>query len=198
MAYAMTTQGVKDFIAFLGDKGLLNPNSASGIRTACDKVFSALDEDEKLNLAELDVDQAIRRFMNKNPGVLSPDSANVYRSRIERALSMLKSYNANPTGFKVGGGRKLVNTSPGEKKQASANGKRSSDTTHNKQTSDINTEVPQDRRQTDIKPQSSVSLSFPLRPDFVAQFIVPKDLTLKEAKRLGAYFEVLAVDFEPG
>jgi hypothetical protein len=31
----------------------------------------------------------------------------------------------------------------------------------------------------------------------MAQFILPKDLTLKKAKKLAAYFEVLSVDFNP-
>lgn len=44
---------------------------------------------------------------------------------------------------------------------------------------------------------AGLPLPFPLRPDFVAQLVVPRDLTTAEAKRLGAFLLTLASDYEP-
>jgi hypothetical protein len=43
----------------------------------------------------------------------------------------------------------------------------------------------------------SIALGYPLRPDLLAQVVVPRDLTLEEARRMGAFLVTLAVDFRP-
>jgi hypothetical protein len=43
-----------------------------------------------------------------------------------------------------------------------------------------------------------VALSFPVRPGFLAQVMVPADLTVDEARRMGAFLLTLAPDFRPG
>jgi hypothetical protein len=109
MAYSMTANGLKDFLGYLSEKGLLNANSAGGMKTACDKVLSVLSEEERNDLGSLDIDLAIQRFMNKNPNALTPDSASVYRSRISRAISLLADFNANSTGFRIQSARRSPN-----------------------------------------------------------------------------------------
>jgi hypothetical protein len=42
-----------------------------------------------------------------------------------------------------------------------------------------------------------VPLSYPIREDFLAQLIVPRDITMDEARRLGAFIATLAKDFKP-
>jgi hypothetical protein len=46
-------------------------------------------------------------------------------------------------------------------------------------------------------PPSGLPLSYPLRSDFLAQVVIPRDLTLSEAKRLGAFLLTIAVDYQP-
>jgi len=41
-------------------------------------------------------------------------------------------------------------------------------------------------------------LSFPIRPGFLAQVLVPADLTVDEARRMGAFLLTLAPEFRPG
>jgi hypothetical protein len=36
-----------------------------------------------------------------------------------------------------------------------------------------------------------------LRPDQLAQVIIPRNLTVEEARRMGAFLVTLAVDFRP-
>jgi hypothetical protein len=45
--------------------------------------------------------------------------------------------------------------------------------------------------------RSGISLDFPLRDDFLAQVIVPRDLKVNEARRLCAFVMTLAGDYEP-
>lgn len=40
----------------------------------------------------------------------------------------------------------------------------------------------------------SLVLSFPLRPNYLAQIVVPRDLTTREAERLRKFIESLAVN----
>jgi hypothetical protein len=44
---------------------------------------------------------------------------------------------------------------------------------------------------------NSMSLEYPLRSDLLAQVVVPRDLTVEEAQRMGAFLLTLAVDFKP-
>ena len=198
MAYPVSAIGVKEFLEFLVSKGELNQNTAGGLKTACEKVFSALDDSERANLKDLDVPQAVRRFVNKNPKALAPSSIGVYQARVTRALELLDRFNKDPGSFKPSsaaqntqaarqprpqnGSRKLDKKAPTPQRARASDSQQYSDS--------ANAHVVHGA-------SSAVNLSFPLRQDFVAQFIVPRDLTVKEAKRLGAYFMTLAIDFEP-
>jgi hypothetical protein len=196
MSYAQTTAGISSFLAFLSDKGLVPQGASSAMRTACDRVFSALSVEEQQNLAGVDVDAAVRRFINKNPGALSPASANVYRSRVHRALEMLQRYNSDPAGFKPEQSKKQTAPTPNDAKPAKNGGSK----TQRRQAGNMKSSDGGDAAFTSTSPSvvtGSVTLTLPLRVDFVAQFIVPRDLTSKEAKRLGAYFATVAIDYEP-
>ena len=99
MGYAYTADGLKEFIGYLTEKGMLNSNTAGGMRTAVEKVLSALDEDERQNLKGLDAREAVMRFVNKNPKALNPESIGVYRSRLQKSLEMLGRFNTDPSNF---------------------------------------------------------------------------------------------------
>ena len=47
------------------------------------------------------------------------------------------------------------------------------------------------------QPSNSMALDYPLRSDLLAQVVVPRDLTVAEAERMGAFLLTLAVDFRP-
>jgi hypothetical protein len=44
---------------------------------------------------------------------------------------------------------------------------------------------------------SGLSIPFPIRPEFLAQVVIPRDITVDEARRLGAFILTLAADFKP-
>lgn len=45
---------------------------------------------------------------------------------------------------------------------------------------------------------ASLCYDYPLRPDFLAQLVVPRDISRAEAKRLCAFIETLAIPAESG
>jgi hypothetical protein len=194
MAYPLTAAGVGSFLNYLSDKGLVPQPGAASMRTACDRIFSALSPDEQQNLAGLDVASAVQRFMNKNPGALSPESAGVYRSRVHRALEMLGRYNADPVAFRPEASKRNGGSTPGESRPTAT-----TRASQRKRPVAASTDEGTPEAQKHHLPLvvGSVTLTLPLRPDFVAQFIVPRDLTTKEAKRLGAYFQTIPMDYEP-
>jgi hypothetical protein len=194
MAYPLTTAGVGKFLNYLSDKGLVSQPGAASMRTACDRIFSALSPDEQQNLAGLDVASAVQRFMNKNPGALSPESAGVYRSRVHRALEMLSRYNADPVAFRPEASKRNGSSAPGDSRSSAA-AKPPQKKRPLAASADESTTEAQKHHLPPVV--GSVTLTLPLRPDFVAQFIVPRDLTTKEAKRLGAYFQTIPMDYEP-
>jgi hypothetical protein len=194
MSYPLTAAGVGKFISYLADKGLVPTLTAASMRTACDRIFSALSIDEQQNLAGLDVAAAVQRFMNKNPGVLSPDSAGVYRSRVQRTLEMLGRYNADPVGFRPEVAKPRSNGATANDGRAASVPRQ---TRKRQPSAPPPGETPEPTRQPTPAVVGAVTLTLPLRPDFVAQFIVPRDLTTKEARRLGAYFLTIPIDYEP-
>ena len=196
MTYPLTATGVGSFVGYLADKGLVPLATTASMRTACDRIFSALSLDEQQNLAGLDVAAAVQRFMNKNPGVLSPESAGVYRSRVLRTLEMLGRYNADPVGFRPEVTKQRLNgTTSNDGRATSAS--RPSTLRKRQPATTPPSEPPEPPKHLTPAVVGAVTLTLPLRPDFVAQFIVPRDLTTKEARRLGAYFLTIPIDYEP-
>lgn len=62
-------------------------------------------------------------------------------------------------------------------------------------------DVRQSKAASDLKglaTPTSLVLPFPLRPDFAAQIILPRDMTKAEADRLCAFIQALALPVTPG
>ena len=194
MAYPYTVTGAREFLDYLMDKGLLNTNTGGGMKSACEKVFSVLDENEKQSLRGLNVESAVKRFANKNPGVLSPDSLGVYRSRVQKVLELLEKFNLDPANFKLNAPRAKTSEATNGPKKTSA--RRDMSQQEKSGAERANEHVPSIHHEETHK-SNAVTLMFPLRPDFIAQFVMPKDLNLREAKKLAAYFELIAIDYEP-
>ena len=192
MGYAYTADGLKEFIGYLTEKGMLNSNTAGGMRTAVEKVLSALDEDERQNLKGLDAREAVMRFVNKNPKALNPESIGVYRSRLQKSLEMLGRFNTDPSNFRVNSNAKAKGPEgPVKSKSAQKNGKQDASTGAFAK----NVVAPQ--AGTDESQRvKSVTLTFPLREDFMVQLVIPKDLRMREAKKLAAFLELLTNDPE--
>ena len=170
------------FIEFVVDKGLVNASTAQGWRVATGKVLEELPPEARADVRRIDVDAVFRAFLNRNPGRLSPVSVGEYRRRVGRAIEEFVkwveapgSYGMRPAWSGRGDGRPRMRPAP----------------------------APRDRerepeRSAESGELAGIALNYPLRPGFLAQVTVPRDLTVDEARRMGAFLLTLAPDFKPG
>ena len=167
------------FIDFVVDKGLVNSSTAQGWRVATGKVLEDLSPEAMADVRSIDVDGVFRAFLNRHPGRLSPVSVGEYRRRVGRAIEEFVKWVEDPGGY---GARSATWQGRGDGR---ARGR-----------------VSPPSRERDHRPEpapaSGIALSYPLRPGFLAQVMVPRDLTVDEARRMGAFLLTLAPDFKPG
>ena len=165
-------------------KGLMKTNTAGGLKAACTRILDDLADTD--DVRKVDVNTAVIRYNNRNPGILSPNSLAEYQRRVARAIADFVSWVEDPIAFKprtrgasVKNGRKTENSSGGRPAPAPRE------------------ESPAVHVQPSALVLPGLSLSYPLRPDFLAQVVIPRDLTAEEARRLGAFLLTLAADFRP-
>ncbi|HUR93427.1 MAG TPA: hypothetical protein VMY76_02515 [Gemmatimonadales bacterium] len=186
------------FIEFVVDKNLVHPATAQGWRVATTKVLADIPPEGTADVRRIDVDVTFRAFLHRTPGRLSPASVGEYRRRVSRAIDEFVRWVEDPgnyafrgSGRARGEARRRAQASPADipaadrptsivpPQNASGSGGRSS--------ADIRFPLP----------RGGISLEYPLRPDVLAQVVVPRDLTVEEARRMGAFLVTLAVDFRP-
>jgi hypothetical protein len=165
------------FIDFVVEKGLVNSSTAQGWRVATNKVLQDLSAVDRADVRRIEVDVVFRAFLNRNPGRLSPVSVGEYRRRVGRAIEEFVKWVENPGGY---GARSAA-------WQARADARPR-----------LRSPSPRDRDRGPEPPGAGIALSYPLRPGFLAQVTVPRDLTVDEARRMGAFLLTLAPDFKPG
>ncbi len=164
------------FIDFVVEKGLVNSSTAQGWRVATNKVLEELSPADRADVRRIDVDGVFRGFLNRNPGRLSPVSVGEYRRRVGRAIEEFVKWVENPGGY---GSRSAA-------WQARLDARPR-----------LRTPSLRDRERP-APLAAGIALNYPLRPGFLAQVTVPRDLTVDEARRMGAFLLTLAPDFKPG
>ena len=167
------------FIDYVVEKNLVNPSTAQGWRVATTKVLVELSPEDRVDVRRIDVDATFKQFLNRNPGRLSPASTGEYRRRVGRAIEEFLSWMENPAGY---GSRTAAWTA------------RSDRSPRPRARVAPRSEVPPAPEPAET---GGVALSFPVRPGFLAQVVVPTDLTVEEARRMGAFLLTLAPDFRP-
>lgn len=169
--------GLARFIEFVVDKGLVHPATAQGWRVSTSKVLEALSGEEAEDVRRIDVETTFRAFLNRNPGRLSPASVGEYRRRVGRAIEEFVRWVGDPGAYSVRPpARARVESRPRVEPAAAERSAR--------------TRPPEGA-------PTGIALHYPLRPDLLAQVVVPRDLTVEEARRMGAFLVTLAVDFKP-
>jgi hypothetical protein len=176
------------FIEASISKGRLNKNTGTGIRAACKKILEQVGPDE--DVSGLDVTAAVFQYNNRHPNELSAESLRVYESRVRGAIDSFVQSVKNPTGYTLPGktnGAKAVKSS----------GKKAQDKGLNvaePASAEVPTSPGAPQTVRAAATETSLALPFPLRPNFLAQVVVPRDLTREEAKRLAAFLDALAQD----
>lgn len=180
-----TKSNILKFIDFQIGKGLVNVNTGGARKAACNKILEAFGDDD--DLSAVDVRSEVLKFNNRHPGQLSPESLGTYEKRVAATLDEFKKWAANPTGYKGVIGRGITN---GEKKEKKVPPKSMGTT----DVTVIDQPPAPKSMPTSAVTDTSLMMPFPLRPQFLAQIIIPRDLTKDEATRLCAFIQALVVE----
>lgn len=190
------------FIEFVVDKNLVHPATAQGWRVATSKVLEDLPAAAEADVRQVDVEATFRLFLNRYPGRLSPASVGEYRRRVSRAIEEFVRWVEDPGGYAFKGAQRPARPESRRRLEAaqSANG-----TTARTTANHLAGGAPRRQGQTsDAHPAPAwpssaegIALQYPLRADLLAHVVVPRDLTVEEARRMGAFLVTLAVDFKP-
>jgi hypothetical protein len=170
------------FIEFVVAKGLVHPATAQGWRVATSKVLEDLTPAEGEDVRRIDVEATFKGFLNRYPGRLSPASVGEYRRRVGRAIEEFVRWMEDPGSYAF--------RSPPRPAKADTRRRAEADSAFPSVTR------PRPSNPALARPDG-IALEYPLRPDLLAQVVVPRDLTVEEAHRMGAFLVTLAVDFKP-
>ena len=182
----LSSSALLRFLDIASDQGMYNSNTVAGYRSAVTKILGALSDDETADVTQIDLDNAVRRFNNLNPGALTPESMRAYRSRLAKAISAFTNYQSNPMSFKPGAAQKenaKRELTAAKRSKTPKKGTKTPVASAQEQTHDLSTAV------------SRLTLTYPLREDFLVQIAIPRDLKTQEALRLGAFLKTLCADF---
>jgi hypothetical protein len=156
------------------DKGVMNRNTAAGMRAACAQVLSILEKWESVNVRGIDVEDLLVRFQTLKKKDFKPAVLETYKRRFRQAHASYLAYLDDPGSWKP---RTLERT--GDKTDSD----RQLAATHS-----LRHEIPL---------AGLVEYPFPLRDGLTARLVLPRDMNMSEVKRLSAFMATLTIDFDP-
>lgn len=178
-----------DFLDYLAKKGLVNSNTIVSRKAASNKMLGILSPGEAADLRHVDLEQLATRFANLKGKDYSPQSLQVYKSRVATSLDDFFRYKENPANFKMSASsKKHILARPVAGRSASGV---SASGVKNKRglVPEIgrNEARTVDRIQPTMISASTVNFPVPLRPDCVVHINgLPVDLTKAEAAKIAA------------
>jgi molybdenum cofactor biosynthesis enzyme MoaA len=174
------------FLDYVSKEDLIKFQTVRGWRTSASKLMMDLSEAEDADIRTVDLDLAIRKTVNRDSIALSPQSLKTYRHRVLIAINEFIKYQSDPNGYEPqylnGQSRTKSNGENGVRQEQAKQVKLPSS---DKQDREI------------VHVSSGLTLSYPLRTDFLAQIVIPRDLNTTEAKRLAGFLLTIAVDYKP-
>lgn len=170
-------------------QGLVNANTGGGWKAACGRILEDVADTD--DIRSIDFKTAVVRYNNKHPGELSPNSLREYERRLGVITKEFVSYTSDPARYKPRSrGPALGNGKNDEAKQGSGPRPKTA------QRAEQQAALPEAPSRPAVA--AGLSLEFPMRPDFLAQVVVPRDMKVDEARRFSAFIMTLASDFSPG
>ena len=186
------------FIEFVVAKGLVNPSTAQGWRVATTKVLEELTPEELADVRRIDTEATFRAFLHRHPGRLSPASVGEYRRRVGRAIEEFVRWVDDPGSYGTPGSTGARGgESGGSRRRRSRGGAQAASATAESAVNGQQAAGPAGRPLSPARPRDGLALEYPLRPGFLAQVVVPPDLTVDEARRMGAFLLTLSPDYKP-
>lgn len=191
---ALNKAGLIQFVEMITTKGWINANTGGGWKAAVNRILADTDPNE--DVRKIDVPTAIRRYNNLNPGELAPASLLQYEKRIKQAITEYQSYVADPTKYKAPA-RPISLSQPKKTEKADKASMPARPQTNGAITDGTVVEQLAPSQPPQPKPlylatEANLVLPFPLRPDYLAQVVIPRDMTKDEATRLCAFIQALA------
>src|SRR5712691_7782138 len=171
-----TSKALVEHWNWASDKGLMNKNTAYGLRAACSQVLSVLENWESADVKTLKVDDVLIRFQNLKKKDFKPQVLETYKRRFRQAVSSYISYLKEPGSWKPNS----VERAPRQERNSTG-------------AQDVEPTV---TTRGQIPASSLVDYPFPLRDGQIVRLILPRDLKSAEVKRLSAFISTLAVDGE--
>ncbi len=184
MSLDFTKAALLRFCDTVGRQGLVNANTATAWLGACTRILEDVADGD--DVRALDLASAVTRYNNRHSGELSPSSLKEYQRRSELARSQFISYVNDPTGYK-GYGRGLPK----------ANGDRRPRPERSAIKKSVGEPTKKDLAEPHRQGTSGLSLEFPMRADFLAQVVIPRDMKVVEARRFSRFILTLAQDYQP-
>ena len=181
---AGTVAGLFQFLDYLVDKGYAPSGTVRPWRIASRKVFEAMEEADGTSILDIDVDDYMDRFANKERHKYKAESIAAYRTRFRRAMEGYRAYLTEGSEWKP----------PSIPTRASRT--RSGPTRNGPITaedaitlSDTATVMP-----VAATPSTLLDYPFPLSTGDLAHLRLPRGLTPKDAERIGAFVKTLALE----
>jgi hypothetical protein len=184
-----SAEALMDFLDYLSKKGLVNSNTIISRKAASNKMLAILSPGEAADLRQVDLDQLATRFANLKGKGYSPQSLQVYKSRVATSLEDFFRYKENPANFKVGstarktasGGFSLARSALSGKLTVSRGKKSAERPVARTEAQDV------ERAQPTMISAATINFPVPLRPNCVVQINgLPVDLTKAEAAKIAA------------
>jgi hypothetical protein len=160
-------------------KGLMNTNTAAGLRGACLQVLGVFGDDWKeKDISTIDIEDVLARFTNLRKKDFKPAVLEAYKARFRKAVTSYNEYLRDPGGWKPSVQEKSVSSErrPRTKRNEAAGRTVDSD--------EIARAVATD----------AVDYNFPLRPGVMARLILPPNLTKDDVSRLTTFMSMLVMD----
>lgn len=186
MAANYSKEAFFGFLDYLSDRDLIKYQTLRGWRSAASKLLSDLSNAEESDIRTVDIELAVHRAANRDQGSVSSQSLKTYQQRITTAIQEFIEWRTDPVGYQARASRQANRT------------KRSGEGAHSPDRIKVTNVTSSDKHDREIpSSHSGLTLSYPLRSDFLAQVVIPRDLNIAEAKRLGAFLLTIAVDYQP-
>jgi hypothetical protein len=167
-----------DHWSWAADKGVMNRNTAAGLRAACVQVLGVVDDPEQVNVANLDVEDLLTRFQNLRKQRFKPQVLEAYKRRFRNAVKSYKEYLENPGTWR-----------PVSQERSGGGERRPRPST----AAESNTVTAEPKHSNAVAGPGSEEYRLPLRPSVMARLILPVDLTRDEATRIKAFVDMLVV-----
>jgi hypothetical protein len=162
------------------DKGLMNKNTAAGLRAACTQVLGALENWQDVDIKALDLDDTFMRFQTLRKKQFKPTVLATYRHRFRKAVESYLNYLEDPGGWRP---HVMERSITGTDKNAAERSSRA------ERAADAGRLSPREMPQANM-----VDYPFPVREGQIARLVLPRDLKASEVKRLHAFMAALVAD----